>query len=186
MEKFNFSKPEDQKKFEELPSEQKEQVVEDAREEAIKMVERIKRGQSKDYKEASMHLDNKKRHEEWLLELHEEREKDSETSDKQLFGFNWEDGGRFDLSKEDIDWLCQQIKQAGETNEFENFIYLDEREQEEIIEYLSGIYGSQDVYRIFSLLDKVFGKEAKNYNLGYGFGGKGTRLTLSNKKNEVQ
>lgn len=36
MEKFNFSQPADQKKFEELPSEQKEQIIEDAHEEASK------------------------------------------------------------------------------------------------------------------------------------------------------
>ncbi|EKE25636.1 MAG: hypothetical protein ACD_5C00089G0001 [uncultured bacterium] len=36
MEKFNFSKPEDQKKFQEMPSEQKEQIIEDAHEVANK------------------------------------------------------------------------------------------------------------------------------------------------------
>jgi hypothetical protein len=144
--------------------------MEEAEEEAFKMVERIRKGDSKDYNEASKHLENIKKHEEWLSEIHKTRGENPEKSDKQLFGFEWEDeGGRFELSKSDIEWLCQQINQAGQSKEYKNTIDLDEKERKQVIEFLSGIYGSQDVYRIFSLLDRVFGEEAKNYNLLRGF-----------------
>lgn len=160
-------------------------TVEEAQEEAIKMVERIKKGKSKDYNEASRHLDNAKKHNEWLLELHEKREENPEEVDGQLFSFQWEDeGGRFELSKDEIDWLCQEIKQAGEGKEIKTKISIDKRGHAGTVEFLDGVYGSQDVYRIFCLLDRVFGKEAKEYNLSYGVGSDGYYLELLNRKNE--
>ena len=48
-EKYDFSKSENQQKFEQLPQKERDEIVGEAREEAAKMQEKIKSGKARDY-----------------------------------------------------------------------------------------------------------------------------------------
>ena len=59
MEKFDFSKIEEQKRFDNLPEEERKKIIDAAKREAAKIIEKIKFGEAKDYEEAEKLIINK-------------------------------------------------------------------------------------------------------------------------------
>lgn len=60
MEKFDFSKIEDQKKFKKLPEEEREKIIGGTQEEAAKIQAKIESGEAKDYAEANRLIEQEK------------------------------------------------------------------------------------------------------------------------------
>lgn len=81
MEKFDFSKIEDQKKFDNLPEKKKEEIVNKSREEAVKMEKKVKSGETKKV------IDEKIKETKIILTEVEERAKDK-MIDELLKGYH--------------------------------------------------------------------------------------------------
>lgn len=72
-EQFDFSKQEDQEKFEELPKEKREAFIEQQTVEAYKMKEKVESGEASDYDESLKLIEKEVRNEKWR-EIYEKTE----------------------------------------------------------------------------------------------------------------